>query len=191
MKILKFLVITIAFLVAANAMAQDGGEAAPQSQGSVSIQQDERLQSIVSGEAPVIERKSENTQQAARQQQNSSAAPRKMRRTEIVDVKNLPTFGNRNDFDLRTGARTRAKGYRIQMYWGNSLRTDQLKAKRLGEKVSALYPDLNHYVSYLEPHWRCRVGDFKTRAGAARYLDRLKKITPEATIVRSEIIVYQ
>jgi hypothetical protein len=195
---LKIILIALLLIGAANAAAQEEGGG----QGSVNISQDQRLQNIVSGETPVVERKqetgaSDNKEQVKKKSSsgnaNRTSAPRKIQRTQIVDVKDLPTFGNRsaNDFDVRTGARRRLRGFRIQMFWGNSLRTDQLRAKRLGDKVTGAFPELKAYVTFQQPHWRCRVGDFKTRAGAARYLDKMRKIAPEAMIVRSEIVIYQ
>jgi hypothetical protein len=194
---LKIFLIGLLMTGAANMAAQEEGSG----QGSVNISQDQRLQNIVSGETPVVERKPEagtsDTKEPVKKNSpsnsNRTSAPRRIQRTQIVDVKDLPTFGNRsnNDFDVRTGARRRLRGFRIQMFWGNSLRTDQLRAKRLGDKVTGAFPELKAYVSFQQPHWRCRVGDFKTRAGAARYLDKMRKIAPEAMIVRSEIIIYQ
>ncbi len=194
---LKIFLIGLLMTGAANMAAQEEGGG----QGSVNISQDQRLQNIVSGETPVVERKPEagtsDTKEPVKKNSpsnsNRTSAPRRIQRTQIVDVKDLPTFGNRsnNDFDVRTGARRRLRGFRIQLFWGNSLRTDQLRAKRLGDKVTGAFPELKAYVSFQQPHWRCRVGDFKTRAGAARYLDKMRKIAPEAMIVRSEIIIYQ
>ncbi len=198
MRKLNFILLAFFCSLPSLLFAQEEGGAGG-GQGSVSISQDQRLQNIVSGETPVVERKQEapkTDSQAGKKRSGSTtrtSAPRKIQRTQIVDVKDLPTFGNRssNDFDVRTGARRRLRGFRIQMFWGNSLRTDQLRAKRLGDKVTGAFPELKSYVSFQQPHWRCRVGDFKTRAGAARYLDKMRKIAPEAMIVRSEIYVYQ
>lgn len=198
MRKLNFILLAFLMFFPALIKAQEEGGGGG-GQGSVNISQDQRLQNIVSGETPVVERKQEapkSDNQSSSKRSGSTtrtSAPRKIQRTQIVDVKDLPTFGNRsnNDFDVRTGARRRLRGFRIQMFWGNSLRTDQLRAKRLGDKVTGAFPELKSYVSFQQPHWRCRVGDFKTRAGAARYLDKMRKIAPEAMIVRSEIYVYQ
>ncbi len=91
----------------------------------------------------------------------------------------------------QTGKRQKMRGYRIQMYWGNSQRTDQLKAQRLGAQVTSAYPELRAYTSFASPHWQCRVGDFATREEAAEYLTKLRRISRDAMIVRSEIFVYQ
>ncbi len=193
---MRSLLLFIFLCVTSVASAQDENAA---QQGPVNISQDERLQNIVTGAAPVVERKSDDNtssngdaDKSAGSSTKRTSEPRRIQRTQIVDVKDLPTFGkDQNDFDVRTGARKRLRGFRVQMYWGNTQRTDQLKAKRMGDKVTGAFPELKAYVTFQQPHWRCRVGDFKTRAGAAKYLDRLRKIAPEAMIVRSEIIIYQ
>jgi len=200
---LNVAILCCMILTSVSAMAQENNTAAGATQpatqgggGSVNIQQDQRLQNIVSGQAPVVERRSNEGTQQTNQQNNSDAPrpsqPRRVQRTQVVPVNQLPTFGkSTNNFDLKRGTRKRMRGFRIQMYWGNSLRTDYLRAKRLGDKVVGAFPELKSYVSFDQPHWRCRVGDFKTRAGAARYLERMRKIAPEAMIVRSEIYIYQ
>ena len=50
---------------------------------------------------------------------------------------------------------------------------------------------LKYYTSFDSPHWRCRVGDFITREEANKYLSKLRRISKDAMIVRSEIFVYQ
>ncbi len=206
MKNNKVVLLCFLLFMALNASAQEdvtGGattQSTPSNSGSVNIQQDQRLQNIVSGEVPVVERSNKTesntaTQNGSNQSSNGSnprqSQPKKVQRTQVVPLNELPAFGQKNNFDVRRGTRQRMRGFRIQMYWGNSQRTDYLKAKRFGDKVTGAFPELKSYVSFDQPHWRCRVGDFKTRSGAARYLERMRKIAPEAMIVRSEIYIYQ
>ena len=87
--------------------------------------------------------------------------------------------------------RKKMLGFRIQMYWGNAQRSDKEQADRIGERVTALYPELEAYTSFSSPHWRCRVGDFPTRSEAAEYLTKLRSISSDAMIVKSEIYVDQ
>lgn len=96
-----------------------------------------------------------------------------------------------NDFSSRTGKRQKVRGYRVQMFWGGASRTDQLQAQRIGTQVTNVYPELRAYTSFESPHWRCRVGDFKTREEAASYLTRLRRLGQDAMIVRSEIFVFE
>ena len=86
---------------------------------------------------------------------------------------------------------TRVRGYRVQMFWGNSSRADQQKADRIGTQVTTIFPELKYYTSFDSPHWRCRVGDFVSREEANKYLKKLRRISKDAMIVRSEIFVYQ
>lgn len=88
-------------------------------------------------------------------------------------------------------AKKKMRGFRIQMFWGNAQRSDQEKADRIGERVTALYPELEAYTDFSSPHWRCRVGDFTTRDEAAEYLPKLRKLSADAMIVISEIYVEQ
>ncbi len=93
---------------------------------------------------------------------------------------------------IQTGKKMKARGYRIQVYWGGSSRTDQTNAQRSGSKVSALFPELQVYTSFESPNWRCRVGDFSTREEAAQYLKKMKEahLTQDAVIVKSEVFIY-
>ena len=95
------------------------------------------------------------------------------------------------DFDMQRGRLKKVRGYRVQMFWGNSSRADQQKADRIGTQVSTIFPELKYYTSFDSPHWHCRVGDFITREEANKYLSKLRRISKDAMIVRSEIFVYQ
>lgn len=94
---------------------------------------------------------------------------------------------------IQKGKKTKARGYRVQVYWGGSTRTDQTKAQRAGARVTALFPEQHAYTTYESPHWRCRVGDFGTHKDAAEFLNKLKEanIAQGAIIVKSEVFIYQ
>lgn len=94
---------------------------------------------------------------------------------------------------VSTGKKIKARGYRIQVYWGGSTRTDQANAQRAGNRVSTLFPELQVYTSFESPNWRCRVGDFANRQEAADYLKKMKeaKLSQDAIIVKSEVLIQQ
>ena len=78
----------------------------------------------------------------------------------------------RKDFPtIQTGKKMKARGYRIQVFWGGSARIDQTNAQRMGTRVTTLFPELQAYTTFESPNWRCRVGDFVTRQEAADYLN--------------------
>ncbi len=94
---------------------------------------------------------------------------------------------------IQTGKKMKARGYRIQVFFGGSTRNDQANAQRAGSKVMTLFPELQAYTTFDSPNWRCRVGDFVNRQEASDYMKKLKdaKLTQDAIIVRSEVFIYQ
>ena len=92
---------------------------------------------------------------------------------------------------ISIGKKTRARGYRIQVYWGGSTRTDQANAQRAGARIMAVFPELHAYTTFESPNWRCRVGDFRTREEANEYINKMKeaRLAQGAIIVKSEVFV--
>lgn len=92
-----------------------------------------------------------------------------------------------------TGKKIRARGYRIQVYWGGSTTNDKTKAQYAGLKVTSAFPELQSYTTFESPNWRCRVGDFVSRQEASDFLDKLKdaRVVQNAIIVKSEVLIYQ
>lgn len=76
------------------------------------------------------------------------------------------------------------KGYRIQIYFG----ADKTKAKEMKAKFLSRYSDKVHaYEIYEVPNFKIRVGDFRTRLEAYRFLKEIKAEFPTAFIVESDI----
>lgn len=94
---------------------------------------------------------------------------------------------------IPSGRKVKARGYRIQVYWGGSSSTDHTNAQRMGNRVTAAFPELQAYTTYKSPNWVCRVGDFATHNDAQAYVRKLKdaKITRDAIVVNSEVIIYK
>lgn len=73
-------------------------------------------------------------------------------------------------------------GYRIQLAFGKKndvtkIRTEFLQA----------FPDYRAYVSWLQPNFRLRVGDFRTRLQAEQFKRDIMEAYPNSYIVRDEI----
>lgn len=134
-------------------------------QGEVAITQDQRITDLINGNGTV-------------ESSSTSTAER--------------TTGS-NDDTTPTGRKTKVRGFRIQVYWGGSQRTDQSKAQTAGLKVTTSFPELQAYTSFDSPHWRCRVGDFLTREDANEYLHKLREagLAAEAIVVSSEVYTYK
>lgn len=76
------------------------------------------------------------------------------------------------------------KGYRVQIYFG----ADKTKAKEMKARFLGRYSDkVRAYEIYEVPNFKIRVGDFRTRLEAYRFLKEIKSEFPTAFIVESEI----
>ncbi|MBC7759987.1 MAG: SPOR domain-containing protein, partial [Phormidesmis sp. FL-bin-119] len=42
-------------------------------------------------------------------------------------------------------------------------------------RFKSLYPNITSYVSYTQPNYRVRVGDFRTKLEAQKFMNELKK----------------
>lgn len=74
-------------------------------------------------------------------------------------------------------------GYRVQVFYGS----DRKEAFSEQAKFKALYPRIMTYISYKEPNYYLRVGDFRTRMEAQKLLTELKQSFPTLFIFREKI----
>jgi hypothetical protein len=74
-------------------------------------------------------------------------------------------------------------GYRVQIFYGSNRR----EAFNEQSKFKASYPKLNSYITYREPNYYLRVGDFRSRLDAQRFLNELKPSYPTLFIFREKI----
>lgn len=89
-------------------------------------------------------------------------------------------------------ARNKVKmnGYRIQVFSGGNSRTARQEAQRMAVRVKNSFPELPVYTHFYNPHWVCRVGDFRTYEEASAVLRQMKSegIFKEAIIIKSQIL---
>jgi len=76
-----------------------------------------------------------------------------------------------------------ARGYRIQLYVGNS----RQEADEVKIYVYQNFPELNVYLSYSAPTYRLRAGDFINRLDVERYFEALKAQFPNAMIQNDKV----
>lgn len=62
-------------------------------------------------------------------------------------------------------------GYRVQVFYGS----DRREAFNEQARFKGLYPRTNTYITYKEPNYYLRVGDFRTRLEAQNFLNELRK----------------
>jgi hypothetical protein len=74
-------------------------------------------------------------------------------------------------------------GYRIQLYVGN-VRQEADNAKSY---IYQSFPDLNPYVSYSQPTYRVKAGDFMYRSDAEQYLEQIRGQYSSAIILADRV----
>ncbi len=95
--------------------------------------------------------------------------------------------------DQRMWARKKlTNGYRIQVYAGGNNRKSKTEAYHVAGLVHTYFDDVPVYTHFVSPRWICRVGDCRTIVEGYELMQRLTQTGkfPEATIVKTKIIVY-
>ena len=79
-------------------------------------------------------------------------------------------------------------GYRIQI-GALSGTQSRVKAQEMKDLFDRMFTDIECYLSYAEPNFRIRVGDFKSKLDALRYLAKIQQQFPGAFIVKENIAI--
>lgn len=74
-------------------------------------------------------------------------------------------------------------GYRVQVFFGN----DRKEAYNEQSRFNFLYPEYATYISYTQPNYRVKVGDFRTKAEAQKLLTELRSQFPTLFIFNERI----
>ncbi|RZK82319.1 MAG: SPOR domain-containing protein [Pedobacter sp.] len=74
-------------------------------------------------------------------------------------------------------------GYRVQVFYGS----DRRQVFNQQSKFNSLYPAHNTYITYKQPNYYLRVGDFRTRMEAQRLMSELRTSFPTLFIFREKI----
>jgi hypothetical protein len=93
---------------------------------------------------------------------------------------------NKKDADITihsNGPIVSQMGYRVQIYYGS----DRRAVYREQAKFASLYPDLITYITYREPNYYLRAGDFRTRLEAQKLMAELRSTYPTLFIFREKI----
>lgn len=83
----------------------------------------------------------------------------------------------------RPGVIVAQMGYRVQVFYGS----DRREVFSQQAKFNGLYPSQNTYITYKQPNYYLRVGDFRTRLDAQRFLNELRPAFPTLFIFREKI----
>lgn len=80
------------------------------------------------------------------------------------------------------GAET-AAGYRVQIFFGSSRQAAYNAQAKLNEE----YPELRTYISYTEPNFKVRAGDFRTRLEAQKLAEEVRSMFTSIFIIPERI----
>jgi len=74
------------------------------------------------------------------------------------------------------------EGFRVQIFFnsGNSSKQTAMNAKRIFE---TRFPDIETYISFEEPNYKVRVGNFRTKLDAEGCLKKIAGSYPNAFVV--------
>lgn len=80
-------------------------------------------------------------------------------------------------------SKTPIKGYRIKIHFGS----DKSKAKEVKAKFISRFPKVPAYEKYDQPNFNIRVGDFRTKLEAYKFLKEVQLEFPSSFIVNDDI----
>lgn len=78
-----------------------------------------------------------------------------------------------------------APGFRVQIYVGN----ERLQAENAKLQINQNFPELSPYLSYNQPTYKLKVGDFMRRIDAERYYSQIKQLIASAMLIPDKVDV--
>ena len=81
------------------------------------------------------------------------------------------------------GAIVSQMGYRVQVYYGS----DRRAVFKEQARFASFYPNLMTYITYKEPNYYLRAGDFRTRMEAQKLMAELRSTYPTLFIFHEKI----
>ncbi len=79
------------------------------------------------------------------------------------------------------------EGYRVQIFFDSGSNSKN-KAASIMAEFEAVYPGVKSYLSYKEPYYRVRVGDFRTLAEAVGFQKKISADFQNSFQVKDNII---
>lgn len=77
------------------------------------------------------------------------------------------------------------RGYRVQIYSGN----DRAKATKIKIDFGRRFPGIKTYMTYIQPQFRIKVGDFRSRGEAEKMYQQVSTLYSPCMIVPDYIVV--
>lgn len=89
--------------------------------------------------------------------------------------------------DKKNATRVKKRGFRVQIFSGS----DRSDAYATQSKFQSSYKDISSYVSYDEPNYRVKVGDFRSRNDANSLMKVLRSQYSNVFVFIEDIWVYE
>ena len=77
-------------------------------------------------------------------------------------------------------------GFRVQIFFDSGTKS-KIKATSVCEKFRMRHPETDIYLTFISPNYKVRVGDFRTRLDAFRFLQQIERNYPNAYVVTDKI----
>lgn len=103
-------------------------------------------------------------------------------RNDVVQDMRIKELINKK-IEVADKTKGRMKGFRVQVYSG----VERDKAKEVKSDFLQKYPNVSAYDPYEQPNFKIKVGDFRTKLEAQKFLREISLDFPNAFIVQSEI----
>jgi len=105
-------------------------------------------------------------------------------KVEVVKDPRIDTLiARRQSLKAKTPAALSSNGFRVQIYSG-PVRADAYNAQT---KFQAKYPDLRTYISYNEPDFKVKTGDFRTKLEAEKLKQQLQGLFTSLFVIAEKI----
>lgn len=89
--------------------------------------------------------------------------------------------------DKKNARRVKVRGFRVQIFSGSS----RNEAYAVQSRFQNAYKDMGSYVSYDEPNYRVKVGDFRSRADATNFMRVLRSQYSNVFVFTEDIWAYE
>lgn len=84
---------------------------------------------------------------------------------------------------IELNSKTTVRGYRVKIHFG----TEKNQAHEIKEKFVEKYPDVPSYVRYDQPFFSVKVGNYRTKLEAYKFLKQIQNEYNQAFLVQDEI----
>lgn len=89
--------------------------------------------------------------------------------------------------DKSKATRVKRKGFRVQIYSGSN----RSEAYSIQARFKNQYSDMDTYITYAEPNYRVKVGDFRSRSQANEFMLTIRSQYKSVFVFQEDIWVWE